>query len=456
MKKLLLALLLWSGVARAGGAAAGAVPSAAFDGVPGSALLAVAVRPAALEMVRAYMNQSSEMREDLSVFFVKRLGVDFTRTDGLAFWSTQLGKQARFAFLVRLSQQPGEFKGPRSGSFEGVDLVQVAKGVTAAVVPGGVLFGDEAEVRVGIQVAHHSVPPLGPQSPLGALLTQSNGADLIGGVAVSAMPDPQVQQAAQQYGLQLVTFAFRGDGKIVLEGSGDGAKLQNALGMIDAVMKLGLGQLKMQHDQALAADSGDVMQQMTQVIAYDSTAAFWKEFAPRMEAGKMVFRYQMPQLKTSGMVVPMMGIAAAVAIPSFMKYVKRSKSVEATTNVRQLAEGAARYAEANAAKKKGAFSFPRSTGWTPSVPCCKQPDSKCQPDAKAWQSESFRALEFSVSDPSYFQYRITSDGRGNKARITVEARGDLECNQVESSYKRTVTLDAHGTPQLGPLQGDSD
>jgi len=198
------------------------------------------------------------------------------------------------------------------------------------------------------------------------------------------------------------------------------------------------------------------VQQLTQVMAYDSTAAFWKEFAPRMEGGKLVCRYQMPQLKTSAMVVPMIGIAAAVAIPAFMKYVKRSKSVEATSNLRQLAEGAARYAETNLPKKKGGFTFPRSTGWVPSVPCCQQPDHKCQPDARLWQSGSFRALEFSVGEPGYFQYRITSDGRGNKARITVEARGDLECNQQESSFKRTVTLDAHGTAEVGPLQGDAD
>jgi hypothetical protein len=458
MKKLCLAwlmLCLSSAMARAGGASP--VPPAAFDGVPGGALVAGALKPNALELVRSYMNQSQEMHEDLSVFFVKRLGVDFTRIDGLAFWSTQLGKQARFALLVRLSQPPGALKGTRSGSFEGVELVQVAKDVVAAVVPGGVLYGEEAEVRVGIQAAHRSVPPLGPQSPLGPLLTQANGADVIAGIAVSAIPDPQVQQTALQYGLSLVTFAFRSDGKIVLEASGDGAKLQNALGMLDALMKLGLGQLKMQHDQALAADSGNVMEQMMQVVTYDSTAAFWREFAPRMEGGKLVSRYQMPQLKTSSMVVPMIGVAAAVAIPAFTKYLKRSKSVEATTNVRLLADAAARYAETNAPKKKGAFVFPRSTGWVPSVPCCKQPDNKCQPDAKQWQSsESFRGLEFSVSDPGYFQYRISSEGRGGKARITVEARGDLECNQAESSYKRTVTLDAHGNAQVGPLVGDTD
>src|SRR6185369_17672871 len=45
-------------------------------------------------------------------------------------------------------------------------------------------------------------------------------------------------------------------------------------------------------------------------------------------------------------IVAIIGILAAVAIPAFMKYIRRSKTVEATMNVRKLFDSSVSYFEA--------------------------------------------------------------------------------------------------------------
>ncbi len=67
-------------------------------------------------------------------------------------------------------------------------------------------------------------------------------------------------------------------------------------------------------------------------------------------------------------VVAIIGILAAVAIPAFMKYIRRSKTVEATMNVRKLFDSSVAYFEGEHADKSGnqlAKQFPTTVGLTP-------------------------------------------------------------------------------------------
>src|SRR2546421_6826922 len=83
-------------------------------------------------------------------------------------------------------------------------------------------------------------------------------------------------------------------------------------------------------------------------------------------------------------VVAIIGILAAVAIPAFMKYIRRSKTVEATMNVRKLFDSSVSYFEAEHSDKTGAIigkQFPTSVALTPAATCCKGGTSgKCKPD----------------------------------------------------------------------------
>ena len=79
-------------------------------------------------------------------------------------------------------------------------------------------------------------------------------------------------------------------------------------------------------------------------------------------------------------VVAIIGILAAVAVPAFMKYIRRSKTVEATMNIRKLFDSSVSYYEAEHATAAGAVvsrQFPTPQAWSPATNC--GPDRTSQP-----------------------------------------------------------------------------
>ncbi len=122
------------------------------------------------------------------------------------------------------------------------------------------------------------------------------------------------------------------------------------------------------------------------------------------------------------------GICAAVAIPAFMKYTRRAKTVEATLNVRRLSDAAFMYYTDNG-------KLPQVTDWTPPGQACGQPGNRFAPDPSVWDRSPWRELHFSVDTPSYYQYRVAQLGEND---IAIEARGDLDCDGEFSLFRRAV------------------
>src|SRR5262252_1956953 len=91
-------------------------------------------------------------------------------------------------------------------------------------------------------------------------------------------------------------------------------------------------------------------------------------------------------------VVAIIGILAAVAIPAFMKYIRRSKTTEATMNIRKLYDSSVSYYEGEHATIAGAIvakQFPLTEATTPALAtCCAGAGGKCPPagTAAAWKA----------------------------------------------------------------------
>jgi len=146
------------------------------------------------------------------------------------------------------------------------------------------------------------------------------------------------------------------------------------------------------------------------------------------------------------------GILAAVAIPSFIKYTRKAKTLEARMSLQKMRAGARSFATADRYDRTGALipaGFPvGNTDWTPKTPCCEQASKpKCSPNAADWNQPTFKALQFQMSDRHYFQYRIRSTGRV----IIVEARGDLDCDGTYSSRRLIGTMGSEGPTFRGPI-----
>jgi type IV pilus assembly protein PilA len=144
-------------------------------------------------------------------------------------------------------------------------------------------------------------------------------------------------------------------------------------------------------------------------------------------------------------VVAIIGILAAVAIPAFMKYIRRSKTTEAGMNVRKMFDASVAYYEAEHATSTGAIlakQFPAAQTWTPTTNCGAQTGGKCAPVPSNWQTGTWQALNFAVDDPHYYQYQFAvvanTGAAGDSANC--EAQGDLNGDAKFSLFRRTVTV----------------
>lgn len=118
-------------------------------------------------------------------------------------------------------------------------------------------------------------------------------------------------------------------------------------------------------------------------------------------------------------------------------YKNKSRATEASLQLNKLGK-----------KAKSAFvetgEFPKGkVGPTPAGPCCKGEKGKCAVDAKAWQDPAWQALEFSIDEPSLYQYSYESDGK----TFTALAVGDLDCDSNSATYTLKGTVD-NGNPSV--------
>lgn len=136
-------------------------------------------------------------------------------------------------------------------------------------------------------------------------------------------------------------------------------------------------------------------------------------------------------------------MCAAIAIPSFLKYIRRAKSVEASLNVRKLADAVSvYYAELG--------RMPPPTDWTPAGTACGHEKDRFPADASAWSGAPWKELNFSIDGPHYYQYRIQKLG---PTIVEIQARGDLNCDGIFSQYSRSVSERGPDEPEVqNPLE----
>lgn len=148
-------------------------------------------------------------------------------------------------------------------------------------------------------------------------------------------------------------------------------------------------------------------------------------------------------------VVAIIGVLAAVAVPSFIRYIAKAKTAEADTQIEKISTGARTYYmdqhvgqdidSATISQK-----FPASEAPTPALSCCSGGADKCVPVATIWQTPTWNALQFSINDPHYYRYEFESAGSGLTAEFTARAIGDLDCDNDLSTFERYGWVEVAG------------
>jgi prepilin-type N-terminal cleavage/methylation domain-containing protein len=144
-------------------------------------------------------------------------------------------------------------------------------------------------------------------------------------------------------------------------------------------------------------------------------------------------------------VVAIIGILAAVAIPAFTRYVKKSRTAEAVNHLNKEWAGSVAYYEADHSEAGGGVKpkqFPGdSATWASASECGCVSGQRCTGGADAWQTDPvWTALNFSLPDAHNYLPGYSSSGTGTEAVFTAYAKGDLDCDGVLAEFIRQGSI----------------
>ncbi|HEX6836999.1 MAG TPA: prepilin-type N-terminal cleavage/methylation domain-containing protein [Polyangia bacterium] len=144
-------------------------------------------------------------------------------------------------------------------------------------------------------------------------------------------------------------------------------------------------------------------------------------------------------------VVAIIGILAAVAIPAFMKYVRRARTTEAVLNLRKMYDGAVAYYVGEHSDLNGVTAskrFPITGDFVPDLATrTAYADKRYLSQPSEWKQGGWSALEFQISDGQVFSYEFVNPDAsqwGTGATAQMIAKGDQNGNSVYSVFERDM------------------
>ena len=162
-------------------------------------------------------------------------------------------------------------------------------------------------------------------------------------------------------------------------------------------------------------------------------------------------------------VVAIIGILAAVAIPAFLRFIRQSKTSEAPLNLKSMGDGAVAWYDADHTDVNGdpltkhfpnANTDPRATPADSvttnpvALPCIGggtdiAGSALYSKNALRWDSYPWKSLKFGINSSHYYQYTYTQGGSGRDAKFTMVANADLDCDTTLSTYEMRGTVESN-------------
>jgi prepilin-type N-terminal cleavage/methylation domain-containing protein len=148
-------------------------------------------------------------------------------------------------------------------------------------------------------------------------------------------------------------------------------------------------------------------------------------------------------------VVAIIGILAAIAVPSFGKYIRRSRTTEALAHLSKEWAGSLIYYEADHLVAGGAVltkEFPGPFGaWASDQECGCLTGGVCPGANSVWNTDPvWRALAFSFPDAHHYMPGYSASGTGTGASFTAYSKGDMNCNSKLSEFFRSGWVSPQG------------
>jgi len=139
-------------------------------------------------------------------------------------------------------------------------------------------------------------------------------------------------------------------------------------------------------------------------------------------------------------VVAIIGILAAVAIPAFLKYIKKAKTSEAGLNLRKIYDGEINYFQEEKVNITGIIQARQFIGAGPTPVYASLGINKA---SGTWDG-NWEALKFGADSPVQFSYQVTASGSQNNSAFTAHAYGDLDGDATTSLFQRVCWVTSGG------------
>jgi prepilin-type N-terminal cleavage/methylation domain-containing protein len=151
-------------------------------------------------------------------------------------------------------------------------------------------------------------------------------------------------------------------------------------------------------------------------------------------------------------VVAIIGIIAAIAVPAFSRYIKKSRTAEVAEFLNKEWAGSVTYYMTDFSGgptgvlarqfpgPSGAWELPAQTG-----DCCQVGSGRCPGNASVWLSDGvWLALKFSIPDEHTYTPGYSGAGTGTSSQFTAYARGNLNCDAVYAEFSRNGGVSSNG------------
>lgn len=398
--------------------AANTVPDLDPSGIPASSVLLLSMQsPQPLSALLGFTWTGDGLSEDslgalnkeLGDYLVQELGVDPLSVHSAAAFLAKTDKEDPVgAFIVRtVAGVPN--KSPVF-QHQGTNVYELPDKVLAAVQEGTLIIGDEDGVRLVLDVLAGDTPQIAAGQALWDMVQTAKDSYLTVAADISSIPE--LPPLVASYGVSAGMLSWTSEG-VRMEAHGDPEGLKS----LSELIRTSVDAMVAYADVAkrTAKMSGNVPEAAGAIYGAYHLRYYAKNIRPKLEGKTLSVDVAIP---SNGAYVPVMavGILAAVAVPAFMKYIKKSKASEARQFLRKIADAALVY---HADTK----TLPASVALTPAQPCCNG-EEKCPPNPAQWQHPTWQALNFAMLDPHYYTYEFTSTDHGFVAR----AVGDLDCD----------------------------
>lgn len=427
-----------------------------------------------------------DLKTELDAFFGKTVGIqilDASVITGFASGEKEFG--------IILNGVGGGIKAPKVGEHAGVALHNDGGGSLRMAKQGDMLIvGTEDAVKASIDASGDPSRSAKGGELATFIASQSDGAAMAIAGDLARLPKALTEDIPPTLMVNRALITFGADG-LKLRAEGDKDKIDALAGMVNSGLAMAASEAEHQRERA-TRDDDDVAQGAAMIVAAHYMRSAKKMLEPKVDGGTMTIEVQM-KAGDPAILASIAGIGAAIAVPAFIKYTRRSKTSEARVQLAKMFDAASSYfneehvdrgtAAALLAAEELAARAPHKcpnngklsgeSGTTPplTVDCNAGPGGRCVPtvgakgrpgyyEMSAWtDNDVWNGLNFQQEQGHYFHYNFiwkNSDTGYGECQFTTQAFGDLDGDGVFSTFERTGAADENGVNGAAGLYIDQE